>query len=347
MSATALLGPLLCLTAAAPPEPAYALETAEAKRVRGTLTFKVDYDDAQVKEWVVFVARAPELPSQAKPSTKLEPAGIAVSDLSPLRRPLLMARVAGRTPQLASSLPLKLTYEATLFSRRLVALPADAAPPKVAPLPAAERQAALEARADFDFRAEAFKKWLDDKKLARGKDEAEIAYARRVFQAVRRSFAYDYRPDLDRKASGVCQGDRADCGGLSVLFVSALRAHGIPARTLVGRWAKSSIPGDRLGAYAFHQWHVKAEFHAAGVGWVPADPTLAILLDRSADAAQSFGSDPGEFLTFHVDPGLEVNTVLFGRQKVTTLQNPHWWVSSRNRLTSGKVVEDWKVEVLK
>jgi len=34
---------------------------------------------------------------------------------------------------------------------------------------------------------------------------------------------------------------------MAVLFVTALRAQGIPARTLAGRWAKSAKPDDKIG----------------------------------------------------------------------------------------------------
>jgi transglutaminase-like putative cysteine protease len=55
-----------------------------------------------------------------------------------------------------------------------------------------------------------------------------------------------------------------ECGDYSCLFVALCRASGIPARPVVGRWARS-VKND---------WHVWAEFFLPGYGWVPADPTV-------------------------------------------------------------------------
>jgi hypothetical protein len=45
-----------------------------------------------------------------------------------------------------------------------------------------------------------------------------------------------------------------------VVYVSALRANGIPARTLVGRWARSAEGTGQLDGQAWYQTHVKTEF---------------------------------------------------------------------------------------
>jgi len=52
----------------------------------------------------------------------------------------------------------------------------------------------------------------------------------------------------------------SDCGGLATLYVSILRANGIPARCLTGRSIDPNTP------------HVKMDFYAEGVGWVPGIP---------------------------------------------------------------------------
>ena len=51
-----------------------------------------------------------------------------------------------------------------------------------------------------------------------------------------------------------------DCGNLSSIFVSLMRAKGIPARHLV------SIRPDG-------SWHIWADFYMQGYGWIPVDPT--------------------------------------------------------------------------
>src|SRR5207244_13017163 len=104
---------------------------------------------------------------------------------------------------------------------------------------------------------------------------------------------------LDGRASPVCRAGTTDCGGLSVLFVTILRGNDIPARTLVGRWAQSSKAKDIVGDSPYYQTHVKAEFFAEGIGWVPADPASA-LSEKQGDRMRCLGRDPGNFLTMPV-----------------------------------------------
>src|SRR5262249_38411886 len=156
---------------------------------------------------------------------------------------------------------------ATLWSRRLVRLrPGErkkASPPLL--LDPVERRLALAQGRQFDFGAEAFRRWLDGHALRRNAGEGEVDFARRVFLAIKESFTYAFSPRMDRHASRLCAAGESDCGGMSVVFVSALRARGIPARVLVGRWAQSSAT--QLNGKVFDQQHVKAEFYAEGVGW--------------------------------------------------------------------------------
>ena len=43
--------------------------------------------------------------------------------------------------------------------------------------------------------------------------------------------------------------------------------------------------------------HAKAEFFAAGIGWVPADVAGAIRMNRATDGLECFGNDSAELLT--------------------------------------------------
>lgn len=52
-----------------------------------------------------------------------------------------------------------------------------------------------------------------------------------------------------------------DCGNYSSVFISLLRAKGIPARHVVMVHAKKD------------EFHVRAEFYVPSYGWIPADPT--------------------------------------------------------------------------
>ena len=334
------------VTAAARPRPPapvrHAVEAKDARRVVGVLTYHVTCPELRAKEWLVYAA-APELPGQTKVKTTLAPAGKAGKESGPPPRPLVVAKVPATTADLQTTIPIRVTYEATLRARTLVELPPDAVAPKVAPLPAAERKLYLAENGDIDFRHETVQKWLRDEGLVRTTED-EVAFARTVLRRLRDRMTYTYAADLDRRASAVCAAGRSDCGGLAVLFVAALRASGVPARALYGRWAASAVPDATLGGAAYLQWHVKAEFFAAGVGWVPADPGGAVQHDRTPGGLTYFGTDPGDFITFHTDPHLALDTGTTGVRPVRNLQTPVWWVTGRGPTTPTRVVEDWKVE---
>jgi transglutaminase-like putative cysteine protease len=72
------------------------------------------------------------------------------------------------------------------------------------------------------------------------------------------------------------ENEYGECGDYSALFVALCRAAGIPARPVVGRWATSEAI----------DWHVWAEFHLPGYGWVPVDPTVA---DTTGQLEDNFG----------------------------------------------------------
>ena len=233
---------------------------------------------------------------------------------------------------------------ATLRSRNLMPLGKDGDAPAVPALPEKERKLYLTEYGDCDYTSAAFMKWLKKENLARKAGESEIDYTRRVFLAIRAGFQYEYKPDMDRTASAVCAAGKSECGGLSMLFVAALRAHGIPARSLYGRWAESADPDVKLNGTRYYQWHVKAEFFAAGVGWVPADLSGAILHDKTPAGLEYFGHDKGDFLTFHIDPNISIDTKLSGKNVLNSLQRPAFWVHGKGSYDPHTEVEDWKVK---
>jgi len=77
-----------------------------------------------------------------------------------------------------------------------------------------------------------------------------------------------------------------ECGDYSALFTALCRAAGIPARTVVGRWA-TLIRDD---------WHVWAEFYLPGYGWLPVDPTNA---DLNKKGRACFGNLDNKRLILH------------------------------------------------
>jgi transglutaminase-like putative cysteine protease len=321
----------------------YSLSVVSVAKVVATLTRDASYPQFKGTQWNVFAAQAPELPGQIKTETTLEPPGEPTREKSDLHRPLVMARVRADKAHPVNSMRIMLTYRATLRSRRL----RKGLSGKVADLSPEERQMYLADRGYFDFNEPAFREWVEKQGLERKADEGEIHFARRVFLALKAGMQYDAPLKKDFHATAVCKSGRADCGGLSVLFASILRSNNIPARTLWGRWAKSNDPGKMWFNQPYYQTHVKAEFFARGVGWVPVDVSSAILSDKSPQGLTYFGNDRGDFITFHVDGNLEIDTRLFGIKSLSQLQTTRWWIRGEGPLTDEKVAEAWDVKINK
>src|SRR5262249_51836323 len=150
------------------------------------------------------------------------------------------------------------------------------------------------------YKSAGFRQWLERSGLRRSPDEGEIQFAWRAFQKIVEE-ELDYSSDGGAASEVVRQG-KGQCCAFAFVYASALRANQIPARILVGRCAESARPRN-------NQTHVKTEFFAKGVGWVPADPAFGV-----------FGEDEGDFLTFHIDPDLEVPTQVLGKKAVEAMQ---------------------------
>ena len=321
--------------------PAYVLLATPAKHVRGELTVALTTPKLQAEEWLVYAARLPELPGQSGVRSELHPNGHAGRELSAEGRPVLFARVPVRDAKLRHALTIRIEYEATLLARKLVRRRPGMVVPQVAPLNAETRRLALAKGDLFDFDSPAFQRWLDDHRLRRDPKEAEIDFARRAFTEIKDVFKYTFNESMDRQASHICEAGTSDCGGLATVLVSTFRANGIPARILSGRWAMSSV--NEPGKAQYDQQHVKAEFFAQSVGWIPADPALAVAYGKSAEGLRYFGNDPGDFVTMHVDNRLELDTIHFGRNTIEWLQSPAYWAAGEGSFDGMAVKEKWQV----
>jgi hypothetical protein len=325
---------------------AYGLEVKRSQAVLATYTFKVNAPNLVPDEWIVFVAKPVDLPSQKIGAASGKPKCEPVTDLSPLRQPLLRARIPADDAAEEREMTLVVKTRAELFSRRLVARHALPGPPKPAILSEQDRKLFLRRSRDFDYDGKGFQDWLTSTGLKRPQSEGEVAFAKRVFQHLARTCHYEYLGRQDRSASYVCASAKSDCGGMSVLFAAVMRSQGVPARTLVGRWAKSAKPDDRVGEIGYFMEHVKAEFFATSVGWVPVDVSAAVLHDKSAAKLEYFGTDRGDFLTLHFDSELAVDTLHFGVRPINLLQGGSFWVTGTGTLDDAVVRENWEVEAL-
>lgn len=114
-------------------------------------------------------------------------------------------------------------------------------------------------------------------------------------------YSYVY-PPAQRGAEAMLENKAGDCGEYSFLFAAWCRSLGIPARTIVGSWARGRT-----------QAHVWNEVFLEGAGWAPVDASLASLAHdapwfvwlmgkRPGDWRQYFGALPDDRVAFSVDP---------------------------------------------
>jgi hypothetical protein len=340
---TFLLTYLLALTPLAPAAPpSYKLEAAPAQQVEAVVTYEAQFPSAEVREWVAYVSRLRDLPGQVKTASSLEPGGREASEVAGPQRPLWIARIPG-PPERQRSMTLQYKIRADLVSRRLVELKPGERPPKVPTLDDSERKAALLSHGAIDLHDPQFKEWLDKHKLHRAQNESDLDFARRVFLVIKREFKYEYKATLDRRTGAVCGRGKSDCGGLSSLFVATLRTNHVPARALAGRWAKSDVRGDKLEGVEYHQWHVKAEFYAEGIGWVPVDMALAVNQKDGAEL-RHFGRDAGDFIVFHVDSDFTLDSINAGHKAAQYLQTPFFWAVGTGNFDDMKSTQSWQVK---
>lgn len=318
----------------------YALEVKDSVTLHARYTVRVDAPRVKAREWTLFVPRPPDLPSQRILESETLPGGELIADRSPLRRPVHRTTIPVTRPGQESSIRMAADTRARLFSRKLVRRePATAVPD----LSEQDRRTFLADTPHFQHGSPTFRRWRDAASLRRRPTEGEVDFARRVFLHLVTHFQYEYLGEQDRSAAAVCKAGKSDCGGLAVLFATVLRAEGIPARTLAGRWAKSADPDGKLGTVTYRQEHIIAEFFAQGVGWVPADLSSAILHDRSKEKLAHFGNDPGLFLTLHLDADLMVETPRFGVRRMPLLQRASYWAWGAGSVDGAVMDEAWNV----
>lgn len=326
----------------APAQPAHKIVTADVKQVSASAGYELRADKFGVTKWQVFLPDAPELPSQTKVKTATEPASKVVTEKGPLARTVRYFEVRAKgTP--GAVLNMKFDVEATLRSRALVELKPGEVAPDVPPLPDAERKLYLAPTTRVDYETKAFREWLEANKLTRAKGESEVSFAERVLEVIRGTFTYHFDPDADKRASVACASAKTDCAGMSFVLIGALRAHDIPARALVGRRAQPPAPKSKPGDLHHDRPHVRAEFFAAGVGWVPVDAADAQASRRPVRAF--VGRDPGDLIVLHVDADLQLPYPEKVREAQFLQVNPSYWTHGKGTFDVTFGPPTWSVTV--
>lgn len=318
----------------------YRLETKPGPRVRVVLEGDIRTPRLEGKDWVLVAPVAPTHAWQAVHAFDFASADEALAreqwtrgalgEADPQDRPVQHLRLSAKNGR--SHLRYAWTLEATLQEVKLVKGRPKGPAPKLA---GAERERALAANARYTLEDPRFRSWLDRHGLERGKRERDLAFAWRVLTAIHADFQYAYPPRFpERRPGEVCEEKASDCGGLSLLFSAALRANGVPARIVVGRWAIADKDADP-------QYHVRAEFFAEGVGWVPVDGSGAVTWNGAPGSA--FGRHDANFVVMHVDSDVEVDSLIFGRHGFGWIQTPLYWVRGSGTFDGAKHDAVWKV----
>jgi len=324
-------------------QPTHRIEFTDHQSITASIGYELRSREFAVTRWIVALAEPPELPSQTKLKVTSEPASKVIAEKSPMARKLRMFDVPLANPTVGAKLAVRQDIQAVLRSRKLVALAPDEKPPAVPALTAAERKSYLAASRHVDFDKHEFKNWLDAKKLHRAKGESPIDYAGRVLEFIRSDYGYRFDPMEEKRASVSCLRAATDCGGMSLIFVGAMRAHDIPARVLVGRFAQPRKPGTTSADTDYDQPHVRAEFFVNGVGWVPVDPAFANR-NRDRPLAEFLGHDTGELLVLHVDLDLRI-PILEKEQTADLLQvEPYVWALGSGKLDVALTGSKWELK---
>jgi transglutaminase-like putative cysteine protease len=319
----------------------YVITRSPAKSVKATFRMSVKSPTLTAKEWVVFASNPPRTDGQSATAANLLPDGTKISERGSSQRTLLQSRIGATSAGTEKSITVAQVISADLYPRPLEE--ASGEKPEVPYLDRIERDHYTSPTSLMDLHSPVFQQWLTTKKLFRTNEESQIDFARRAYLLITGSFRYSYSPEMDRIASHLCHAGTSDCGGVSILFSTVLRANGIPARLLAGRWAKSSEKGEILGSVEYYQQHVKSEFYAEGVGWVPVDVSRGIGL-APEESLRYFGNDRGDFITLHFDHDVELDTLYFGKKTVTWLQGIKYWVTGSGDLSQAQQEYSWEVQ---
>jgi len=316
------------------------VELGRPRRVEATLAYAASTPRMSPRKWTIVAPMPPVLASQREITAETTPPAKTSAEAAGLKRPILIWNMPAEDPP-RRQMAVGICYTLDLIPRQLVAR-APAAN-SVAALTPDERAAFTAPGRLTDFESPAFQAWIDEHALRPKGKETDLDFVRRVFLEIKDGSGFEFKEKMDRRASVVCKGMKSDCGGLTALFVATLRASGIPARQLVGRWAESAEKDEKLDGMEWQKEHVKAEFYAAGIGWVPVDMSVAVDIDRRAGSLRHFGRDNADFIVMHIEPDVSVEIEQMGKRSMQFFQEPVYFVSGPGTMDRASSKSDWHV----
>ena len=311
----------------------YIIQTRKVKTVKARLFVNISKPFLNVKEWILVTQKPPLHETQSVIKYQAFLNGNAVdaavsNELSPMKREIFQERV-NTDPQNCHNIDFGIEYQIDLYARELAPGKYDT---PIEELGGLLRDSYLRASKTIDWDADAFQSWLKETPgMTKSGADSDIVFARYVYGyiAEKGTYSTDSFVKAHSAPSVICRTLTGDCGGFAMLFTAIMRANGIPARTLVGRWAVSG-----------QQTHVKAEFWAKGIGWVPVDITSGF-----KDEDKFFGRDYGDFITFHTDTDIVIDSIYWGQSEFWGNQGWLYWLTAGGGSDSGSTYKDtWTVE---
>ncbi|MFO0950515.1 MAG: transglutaminase domain-containing protein [Isosphaeraceae bacterium] len=333
-------GPTARPGAAQPKPPRYVMEVTGSKRVVGVYRSQLYTTNAPASQWEVYFPAATEMSRQKSVKSSMEPSGGTVGDASRAHRPVMKARIPVESLEGRQNVTVVVHYEGTLLARKLVPVGPGQAVTPVQPLNFMENFTYLGSTPTLDFRSTTFHSWLEQNQFLRGEGEGDVEFARRVYTAMLPMFGY--RDGVDpAPVSTLCGTGVLDCDTLSLVFVGALRAAGVPARVVYG-WPTRPLrhePGRPLSG------HTQAEFFAEGTGWVPVDLAYGVT-HRDDDPMRYFGADGGDLLVVQVDPDYMVPHPNGTIERIVSIHpGPTSWAKGESKPDVAIRPLSWDVEV--
>ena len=137
-------------------------------------------------------------------------------------------------------------------------------------------------------------------------EETPINYARKCYDWTAENMTYGNMNTGLHPISQLMKTHLGDCGNFASVFISLLRAKGIPARHVV------------MISPQEHGYHVRAEFYVPTYGWIPADPNFHYHYS---------GNFFGEFTGTYIVTSLGINNICkdpYGKDFTASLMQVYW-----------------------
>lgn len=142
-----------------------------------------------------------------------------------------------------------------------------------------------------------------------------IAYARTCYEWTAQNLKYGNRHVGMQPIDFVMRYRISDCGNFSSVFISLLRAKGIPARhiVMINPWEKRTESWIRQ--------HTRAEFYIPAYGWIPVDPTYK----NGNPYGDFFGVFTGPHVVMYRGITLECKGPDMAEYSLEAGTQTHWW----------------------